>query len=585
MNLSLIVLLSGGILWTAYLTYGRFLGRLLGLDPSSKTPAHTSRDDVDYVPGKPSVVLGHHFASIAGAGPIVGPVIAVAFGWIPAVLWILIGGIFFGAVHDLASLTASLRHQGRSIGELIQRYIGLSGKRLFAAFAFATLILVIAVFLDVVAKTFVSVPAAGSSSLMFILFAVIFGFLSRSGKISFGLLSAFGVGAMILLTWLGTVFPLELSYGQWIVLLFIYCFIAAITPVNLLLQPRDYLNSFLLYGMLLLGILGILVGQPSIQMESAVTLSVPGLGTIFPVLFVTIACGAISGFHSLVASGTTSKQIDTEPDALKVGYGGMLIESLLAIIAVGTVAILAKEDYSTTLSLSGPVAMFSSGLGTFISVLGIPTDVAVSFVALAVSAFAVTTLDTCTRLSRFLLQETASEWKESPVASVAGNRYVATLLVVLVSGLLLSTGQFQDLWPIFGSANQLLAALALLAVTAWLVTLGVKRRFTLIPMVFMFAVTLTSLALMVYTQFSGGGYLLMSVSIVLLIMALALIALSWRFLSPGTASASSGGDSGNSGAVYRSGSAGDVGTVKETGTADVLSEGSKGRFESKNTLR
>lgn len=535
MNLSLVVLVSAAVLWLAYITYGRFLSRLLDLNAQRTTPAHSAKDGVDYVPGKPSVVLGHHFASIAGAGPIVGPVIAVAFGWIPAVIWILVGGIFFGAVHDLASLTASLRHQGRSIGELIQRYIGTGGKRLFMVFAFATLILVIAVFLDIVAKTFVSVPAAGSSSLMFIAFAVIFGLLSRSGKIPFSVLTVIGVVAMAALTWLGTVLPLVMSYGQWIGLLFVYCAIAAITPVNLLLQPRDYLNSFLLYGMLLLGILGIIVGQPSIQMENAISFTVPGLGTMFPVLFVTIACGAISGFHSLVASGTTSKQIDTEPDALKVGYGGMLIESLLAIIAVGSVAVLAKGDYASSLSASGPVALFSSGLGTFISVLGIPADVAVSFVALAVSAFAVTTLDTCTRLSRFLFQEAVAEIGDSTVAQVARNRYVATLAVVAISGLLLSSGQFQELWPVFGSANQLLAALALLAVTSWLVTLGVRRRYTLIPMVFMFAVTLTSLAVMAVSQFQRGGYLLMSVSVVLLLLALALIYISRRSLSAGDA--------------------------------------------------
>jgi carbon starvation protein len=522
-----------------------YLSRLFGLQDANVTPAHAQRDDVDFVPGKTSVVLGHHFASIAGAGPIVGPVIAVAFGWIPAVLWILIGGIFFGAVHDLASMTASIRHQGKSIGEIIQRYIGVSGKRLFMIFAFATLILVIAVFIDIVAKTFVSVPSAASSSVLFVLLAVAFGQLMRRQGMPFWLLSAMGVAAMAALIVLGNIVPVSLPYGIWIAILFIYCFIAAIAPVQMLLQPRDYLNSFLLYGMLLFGILGIFISNPRIEMAADVNFVVPNLGTLFPVLFVTVACGAISGFHSLVASGTTSKQLNCETDARRVGFGGMLIESLLAIISVGAVAILTRDSYAAELASAGPVTLFSMGLGGFISSLGVPQQIAVSFVALTVSAFAVTTLDTCTRLARFVVQESLQDRVAATDASegstrragfpevisrAAFNRFGATALVVFASVLLLGTGQFQQLWPIFGSANQLLAALALLAVTVWLTRTNVQRMFTMVPMVFMFGVTLSSLAVMAWTRFQMGSYVLMVVALALFVLAIALILLSLKAL-------------------------------------------------------
>ena len=538
MNFAWIILGSALILGIAYRTYGFYLSRILDLDDRRPTPAHTDGDGVDYVPSKTPVVLGHHFASIAGAGPIVGPVIAVAFGWIPAVIWILVGGIFFGAVHDLTSLTASIRHKGKSIGEIIERYVGISGKRLFMIFAFATLILVIAVFMDIVAKTFVSVPEAATSSVLFILLAVVFGRLMQMQGISFRWLTIGGVLLMGVMIWLGNLFPVELSYMTWVILLLGYCFIAAITPVQLLLQPRDYLNSFLLYGMLGFGLAGILVSGPSVEMSAEITFDVPNLGTLFPVLFVTIACGAISGFHSLVASGTTSKQLNCETDARRVGYGGMLIESLLAVMSVGTVVVLTKQAYGADLASLGPVTLFSRGLGGFMSSIGIPTEYGVSFVALTVSAFAVTTLDTCTRLARFIVQESGrdkgkqktSAKRSSFWKSLRESRYSATLIVVLVSLALLSTGQFQQLWPVFGSANQLLAALALLAVTVWLTKTNSQRWFTLIPMLFMFAVTLSSLVLFSWTQYQNGSFVLMILSLGLFFLALALLYYSWRAL-------------------------------------------------------
>ncbi len=530
MSLTVIILVSAVILLIAYRTYGFYLSKLLSMDDSNPTPAHTQRDGVDYIPSKVPVVLGHHFASIAGAGPIVGPVIAVAFGWIPALIWILIGGIFFGAVHDLTSMMASIRHKGKSIGEVIQRYIGESGKNLFLVFAFATLILIIAVFMDIVARTFVNVPSAASASLMFMGLAVVFGQFMKRQSIPFWALSVIGVAVMYGMIWLGTVYPVELSYNTWVFILLSYCFVAAIAPVDVLLQPRDYLNSFLLYGMMLFGILGIVVANPQIEMTSDVSWEVANLGYLFPVLFVTIACGAISGFHSLVASGTTSKQLNLETDARRVGYGGMLIESLLAVVSVGTVVVMTKGEYSANLLVQGPVTLYSNGLGGFISSLGVNTALAVSFVALTVSAFAVTTLDTCTRLGRFVVQEAMQTQTSNRVTLAFQNRNVATGLVVLLSLGLLTTGQFQELWPIFGSANQLLAALALLAVTVWLTKMKINRLITLIPMVFMFAVTLSSLAIFAWVRIQSGAYVLAVVAGILFVLAVALILLAKRAL-------------------------------------------------------
>ncbi len=526
MSLISILIFSIIVLGLAYKLYGNYLSKILGIDDKNVTPAHRLRDDIDYVPSKTPMVLGHHFASIAGAGPIVGPIIAVAFGWIPALIWILVGGIFFGAVHDLTSTMASLRHDGKSIGQVIQRYIGEKGKNLFMIFAFATLILIIAVFMDIVARTFVSVASAASASLMFILLAVIFGQVMLRLKIPFWLLSIIGVGIMYYMVYLGTIFPLSLDYWIWIIILMAYVFFAAIAPVGVLLQPRDYLNSFLLYGLMLFGIVGIFVANPQIEMSSEIHFEVETLGYLFPVLFVTIACGAISGFHSMVASGTTSKLLNKESDARKVGFGGMLIESLLAVVSVGTVIVLTREQYLGSLVELGPVTLYSQGLGGFISSLGISPALAISFVALTVSAFAVTTLDTCTRLARFIIQEYLHDKPAISARVISENRYLSTLLVVIFSCVLLFTGQFQQLWPVFGSANQLLAALALLAVTMWLYKTGINPWFTLIPMVFMFAVTLSSLFIFAWKNFAAQSYVLGIVATLLFLLSISLILLA-----------------------------------------------------------
>jgi carbon starvation protein len=533
MSLSLLLLISAVILFLAYRLYGNFVYKKFGLDDSRKAPSHTHRDGVDYEPSKPIVVLGHHFASIAGAGPIVGPIIAVTFGWIPAVIWILVGGIFFGAVHDLGSMAASLRTEGKSIGVIIRNQIGSKGKQLFVVFSFSTLILVIGVFADIIAKTFVANPGVASASIFFILLAVGFGFVNRligNKTLSFILLTVIGVVLMYYFVYLGTQLPFVLDYKIWILALLGYAFLASVTPVSLLLQPRDYLNSYLLYGMMIAAVAGVLVANPQIEMDTRVVASSESLGYVFPVLFVTIACGAISGFHSLVASGTTSKQLDKESDAKIVGFGGMLIESFLAIISVGAVVVLSRSEYVERLSGEGPVALFSTGLGGMIATLGISETFAVGFVALTVSAFALTTLDTCTRLARFTLQEYFEDMPQPAAQVLAKNRYLSTFVVVILSILLLASGEFSTLWPIFGSANQLLAALALLTIAVWLIKKNIPATFVTIPMFFMFTVTLASLGLFAWKNYQEKGYVLAVIAALLFVLAISLIFLAFKSL-------------------------------------------------------
>jgi len=541
MQLSYLILFSAIVLIGAYFTYGKYVFKKLKIDNKNIAPSHSHEDGVDYVPSKPFVVLGHHFASIAGAGPIVGPIIAVTYGWIPAVIWILLGGIFFGAVHDVGSMVASMRNDGKSIGVIIQNNIGKTGKHLFIVFSFATLILVISVFTDIIAKTFISNPEVASASILFIILAIAFGIVNKltaNIKHAFTIISIIGAVLIYYFVYLGTQIPFSLDFDLWIYILLIYAFLASVTPVSMLLQPRDYLNSFLLYGLILSAVIGIFVANPTIAMDTEVTLAPANLGFIFPVLFVTIACGAISGFHSLVASGTTSKQIDKEEDVKIVGFGGMLIETFLAIISVGAVIVISRTDYVSKLSDQGPVSLFAEGLGAIITSLGIPEAFAVGFVALTVSAFALTTMDTCTRLARFTLQEYFEDVKGPVAQTLSKNRFISTAVVVILSILLLQSGGFATLWPIFGSANQLLAALALLAIAVWLIKKKVNATFVTVPMFFMFTVTLTSLGLFAWQNFQHKTYVLSIVSAILFVLSVVLIVFARKSLKNETISSS-----------------------------------------------
>ncbi len=507
-----------------YKYYGNFVSRRLGVDPERKTPAHTKGDNVDYVPAKAPVLLGHHFASIAGASPIIGPIAAAVFGWVPVVLWIIVGGIFMGAVHDFSSLMASIRHQGMSIGEVIEKHIGRDGKRLFLFFSFFALILVVSAFMIIVAQTFVANPSAGTSSILFILIALVFGMVIYRNNAPIGIASVVGVSLLFLCIYLGLKFPIELSFHTWLVMLVIYVFVAATTPVWILLQPRDYLNSFLLYFLIAGAFIGIIIARPVVQLEAFTGFS-QDIGYLFPILFVTVACGAISGFHSLVASGTTSKQLNSEKDAKLVGYGGMLIESSLSIIAIIAAAVLTRDAYGTFIN---PVALFSDGVGTFLSHIGIEKATGTTFAALAVSAFALTSLDTATRLCRFTFQEYFSPKKGEKATILNTNRYIGTAFTVFVGGSLAFSGQWRLLWPLFGSANQLLAALALLAVTVWLASKGIKYGFTMLPMIFMFAVTLTALVFLLWKYITDGQILMAVFCFALMIVAIMLIALAYK---------------------------------------------------------
>lgn len=518
-----LLLLSSVILLGAYMTYGSWLAKKWGIDVKRQTPAHFFKDGVDYMPTPPAVLLGHHFSSIAGAGPIVGPITAAVFGWVPVVLWILIGSIFFGGVQDYGALVASIRHKGQTIGEIISTTIGKRGKFLFSIFAWLTLLVVIAAFANIVAATFVASPESATASLLFIMLAVVFGLAVYRGGVPLVIGSIVGILALVGCMFLGHMFPLVLSKNTWIVILMFYIFIASIAPVWILLQPRDYLNSFLLYAMILLAFVGIIFYQPDMQLAPVTSFDLGKGNLLFPMLFVTVACGAISGFHSLVGSGTSSKQLDNEGNAKMIGYGSMLIEGLLAVIAIIAAGYVGGDKLLALLKEGGPVNVFADGIGTFMTTFGFSFAVAKGFVALTISAFAMTTLDTSTRLGRFIFQEMFTKvdektGKETP--TMLANPYVATSITLIASAYM-AVGSYITIWPIFGAANQLLAALALLAITVWLKRSRLECRMVVIPMVFMFAVTLTALVQLIFFNV-GKNFMVAGFSVVLFLLSLAL---------------------------------------------------------------
>ena len=527
MNAAVLLIISIAILVVGYIFYGGWLSKKWGVDPNKVTPAHTMEDGVDYVPAKAPVLMGHHFSSIAGAGPINGPIQAAVFGWVPVALWVLIGGIFFGGVHDFGALFASVRNKGKSIGTVIEDSIGLKAKRLFLIFAYLTLLLVVAAFASIVANTFkatflengavdIAASSANAStamiSIFFIVLAIFFGFFVYRRNAPLGISTIIGVALIAIAMVVGLKWhPLYLSYETWMIICGIYILVASVTPVWILLQPRDYLSSFLLYGMMILAVVGIVGCHPSIDTMPAFTgfkdtLAPTGssLGYLFPALFVTIACGAISGFHSLVGSGTTAKQLNREQDAQPIAYGGMLIESALAIISLCAVAYIWK-DYADGTTVV-PTAVFAGGLSAMLGELfgAGAQSVTYSMLILAVSAFCLTSLDTATRLARYMFQEFWMKPGESikdmtGARKVLTNPYVATAITVVI-GIALGMTGYAKIWALFGAANQLLAALGLLAVAAWLGKIGRNNKMFLFPMAFMLIVTLTSLVFTIITQ-------------------------------------------------------------------------------------
>jgi carbon starvation protein len=551
MNGAVLLLVGTVCFGLAYAIYGRYLSRLFGVDPRRSTPAHTHRDGVDYLPTRLPVLFGHHFASIAGAGPIVGPVLAAYLGWGPVALWIIFGCIFIGGMHDFASLFLSIRHGGRSIGKVIEAQLGYSGRQIFLLFSWAALILVVAIFAIFVANTFVTQPAVATASLMFIAMAPIFGVLVGRLKVRLLPATLVFVPLLFLSIWVSTKMPLDLAAMLstrlppdlvavglaevaakhiWLVVLMIYAGVASVTPVWVLLQPRDYLNSFLLYAMIIAGFVGIVVAAPHFEMPAFMGWSAVnhkgGIAHLFPILYVTVACGACSGFHALVSSGTTAKQLDSERHMKPVGYGAMLVEGALALMALTSVAILTREQYVTGLGESSPVVLFSKWLATFTAQVGLKPEVGVTFFALSIAAFLLTTLDTATRLTRFVWQELflpreGSGKSVGVVSKGLGHPILATGVVVLLSSYLAFSGTAWELWPVFGASNQLLAALTLLVVTLYLVRKKANFWIALVPMLFMSTITAWALV-QLFQANRGENLVLVCATGFLLLMAGAL---------------------------------------------------------------
>ena len=515
MNAVLVLLVGCAILIAGYIFYGGWLAKQWGVDDTKVTPAHELEDGMDYVPAKAPVLMGHHFSSIAGAGPINGPIQAAVFGWLPCMLWILIGGIFFGAVHDYGALFASIRHKGQTLGEVVAANIGERAKKLFIIFSYLTLVLVVAAFASIVAGTFKGFNDDGTQnaanasvamvSILFIVMAVIFGFCVYRRGAPLSVATVVGVIGIVLCLVIGLNFhPIYLSGDVWMWIIGVYILIASVAPVWILLQPRDYLSSFLLYGMMVIAFVGV-VGAGIMGQNTALEIPMftewkdpmTGLGTMFPALFVTIACGAISGFHSLVGSGTTSKQLDHERDAKPIAYGGMLIECALALISLCAVGYVWADYVAGTRT---PTVVFASGLSGMVSTipgLGATKDVIYTLLVLTVSAFCLTSLDTATRLARYMFQEfwlkPGETYKDvTGFKATLCNPIVATAITVVLGVGLGMTG-YGKIWPLFGAANQLLAGLALLTVCAWLGNIGRNNKMFYIPMVFMMIVTIWSL--------------------------------------------------------------------------------------------
>lgn len=528
MHLTLFFIAAVIFLFAGYVFYGKMLGRIYELNDKKPTPAHMLKDGIDHVPtGKP-ILLGHHFSSIAGAGPIIGPISGAMFGWLPVLLWIIIGSIFLGGVHDFSSLVSSIRNKAMSLGELIKNLMGRRGKFLFLIFSWLTLVLVIAVFLELTKTSFVQSPGIATSSILYVILAIAMGIMLY--KIKLPLLHTTLVCLIFLFAFIyvGQKFPLNQSENFWVYALAFYCFLASVLPVWFLLQPRDYLSSFLLYASAIGGFIGIIIGGYKITYPMYTAFNISG-SYLYPILFVTVACGAISGFHSLVSAGTTSKQLNKESDAKLIGYGGMIIEGLVAVIALSTVMIISKEKYAEL--IANPLAVYANGMGLFLSKLGFSAKFGENFAILALSTFILTTLDTATRIGRYALSELLGEY-----IAIFKNKYLSTLITI-TAALFLVLAKSYDLqgnlipawkiiWPVFGASNQLLASLALLSATLYLISKKKRCLITLLPLLFMLPMTIFALLLIAVKNLrtQSPNHIIGFPSIILIILALLLVA-------------------------------------------------------------
>lgn len=509
MNTLVIVLIAAVVLVAAYLLYGRWLAKKWGIDPKAQTPAVKYNDGKDYVPTNGWTVFSHQFSSIAGAGPVTGAIQAAAFGWLPVLLWVLLGGVFFGAVTDFGALYASVKNDGKSMGVLIEKYIGKTGRKLFLLFCWLFTLLVIAAFADMVAGTFnaytvkdgVSVLAdaantngcAGTISIMFMVFAVIFGLIQKKFNLSGWKEAVVGLLCVVASFAIGMHFPLILSKDAWSYITFVYIFFAAVLPMWLLKQPRDYMTTFMFIGMIAGAAIGLLVAHPTMNLPVFTGFTNEKLGTLFPILFVTVACGAVSGFHSLVSSGTSSKTIENEKDMTKVGYGAMVLESLLAVLALCVAGAAASQD--GTPASGTPFQIFSRGVAGFFEMFGIPVHFATVFMTMCVSALALTSLDAVARIGRMSFQElfAVDDMKNAkPWRKVLCNPYFSTIITLLFGFVLTKIG-YANIWPLFGSANQLLSALVLITLCVFMKVTGRSNKMLFPPMIIMLCVTFTAL--------------------------------------------------------------------------------------------
>ena len=524
-------------LFVGYRFYARWLENTWGVDPNAKTPAQLKNDGNDYVPTSKWTVFSHLFTSITGAGPVTGPIIAAMFGWLPATLWMIFGCIFFGAVQDFTALYASVKNGGKSMGMMIEQYIGRTGRQLFLLFCWLFTLLVISAFCDIVANTFNGFTAQGteimpnaaaaSISILYMFVAVAFGLYLKYRKPSGTEQLIVGIVLMVLMLWIGIANPIYADAVTWRYVVFAYLFCAAVMPMWLLKQPRDYLSMFLLIGMILGGVIGVFIKNPEINMPAFVGFEVKGLD-LFPMLFVTIACGAVSGFHSLVSSGTSSKMIANEKDMRLVGYGSMCVETVLGVVALIVVCAAATDG---VLPSGTPFQLFSNSIASFLTeIFGLPTDVSACIMTMCVSALALTSVDAVARIGRMSLQElfTPPEGVEkNGVQKLFTNPVFATILTLVLSYLLCLAG-YMSIWPLFGSANQLLSALVLTSLAVFLKATGRKGWMLYVPMTIMFCVTMTALGMSVWRIFgtiSAGTFVFM-VDGLQLIIAVALIALA-----------------------------------------------------------
>ena len=509
MNTLVIVLIAAVVLVAAYLLYGRWLAKKWGIDPKAQTPAVKYNDGKDYVPTNGWTVFSHQFSSIAGAGPVTGAIQAAAFGWLPVLLWVLLGGVFFGAVTDFGALYASVKNDGKSMGVLIEKYIGKTGRKLFLLFCWLFTLLVIAAFADMVAGTFnaytvkdgVSVLSdaantngcAGTISIMFMVFAVIFGLIQKKFNLSGWKEAVVGLLCVVASFAIGMHFPLILSKDAWSYITFVYIFFAAVLPMWLLKQPRDYMTTFMFIGMIAGAVIGLLVAHPTMNLPVFTGFTNEKLGTLFPILFVTVACGAVSGFHSLVSSGTSSKTIENEKDMTKVGYGAMVLESLLAVLALCVAGAAASQD--GTPASGTPFQIFSRGVAGFFEMFGIPVHFATVFMTMCVSALALTSLAAVARIGRMSFQElfAVDDMKNAkPWRKVLCNPYFSTIITLLFGFVLTKIG-YANIWPLFGSANQLLSALVLITLCVFMKVTGRSNKMLFPPMIIMLCVTFTAL--------------------------------------------------------------------------------------------